>query len=192
LTDVKTTRLANRVKHAILRHYVWIAILLLIITGLALTRFGSVWRAEVNLGVIGIPFTFFFVAHQIRLAETRLFKELFQEFNVRYDKLNNRLNRIVMGDESAELSVRERDVLYNYFNLCAEEFLFYKEGFIPEQVWAFWERGMASFFSCARIWKEWQNDPGTGSFYGFVPPRNDSSSRPRESGDIGPIDQAAA
>ncbi len=39
----------------------------------------------------------------------------------------------------------DEKILYDYFNLCAEEFLFQEADYIDEKVWQSWLRGMAHF-----------------------------------------------
>jgi hypothetical protein len=103
------------------------------------------------------------------LDETKLFQELFVGFNERYNKLNARLNGIRFGPKESDLSDHERDVLFDYFNLCAEEYLFYKAGYIDHSVWNSWRQGMCVFFKVPRIRRLWDEDSKTGSYYDFRP-----------------------
>lgn len=86
------------------------------------------------LGAAGGLTTFLYTQH---LQETRLFTELFQRFNERFDNLNQQLNAMV---EIPTNVIREEDhqVLMDYFNLCAEEHLYYDAGYIDEAVWRSW------------------------------------------------------
>lgn len=77
-------------------------------------------------GVAG--FTYFL--YRQHLDDTKLFKELFAEFNARYDTVNDDINAILSGPTDGALSAREKDRLFSYFNLCAEEYFFYKAGYI--------------------------------------------------------------
>src|SRR5262245_10187679 len=121
--------------------------------------------------IIGVPFTFVILVQKQKLEETRLFKELFKEFNARYDLMNEDLNRIRTDATSIGMLTADRDVLYNYFNLCAEEYFFYLQGYIPEDVWRSWWKGMQTFFACPQVQRAWVDDPGGGSYYGFIPPK---------------------
>jgi hypothetical protein len=76
------------------------------------------------------------------LDEAKLFKELFAEFNARYDALNDDLNTILFGPPEGLLSADEREYLFSYFNLCAEEYFFYRAGYIDRRVWESWYRGV--------------------------------------------------
>jgi len=41
---------------------------------------------------------------------------------------------------------RGRELLFSYFNLCAEEYFFHKAGYVDQDVWKSWYRGMSVFF----------------------------------------------
>jgi len=132
-------------------------------------RFAAGHRPELLLSCIGAVagFTYFF--YRQHLDETKLFKELFIEFNRRYDKLNDRLNAILFGVCEGDLSDTERDLLFSYFNLCAEEYFFYRAGYIDHRVWKSWRRGMRIFFAHHRIRALWDRDCKADSYYGFQP-----------------------
>lgn len=123
-----------------------------------------------GLGAIG---GFAYFLYRQHLDETRLFKELFAEFNARYDKLNNDLNKILDGPEQGLPSTMERDTVFKYFNLCAEEYLFHKAGYIDKKVWNAWQKGMVIFFKNPRIAALWKSEEKTDSYYGFHPPSLD-------------------
>jgi hypothetical protein len=119
-------------------------------------------------GVVAVGgFTYFF--YRQHLDETKLFKELFVEFNERYDRLSDRLNGILFGRTEGDLSDTERELLFSYFNLCAEEYFFYKAGYIDHHVWKAWSRGMHVFFQHPRIRALWDCDCKDNSYYGFRP-----------------------
>jgi hypothetical protein len=97
---------------------------------------------------------------------TQLFVSLFKEFNSRYDLLNGKLNNIVNKTDD-ELSSDDKIVLFDYFNLCAEEYLFYKAGYIDKEVWHSWLAGMKHFTKNTSILSLWESDLKEGSYYGF-------------------------
>lgn len=68
----------------------------------------------------------------------------------------------------AYLALADKQVLFDYFNLCAEEYLYYKTGFIDEEVWASWLRGMGAFAKVEHIRSLWQAELEAGSYYGFT------------------------
>ena len=126
-------------------------------------------RPEVLLSSIGAVAGFSYFLYHQHLDETKLFKDLFIEFNVRYDKLNDGLNTILVGPKEGELSESERELVFSYFNLCAEEYFFYKAGYIDQSVWQAWCRGMDIFFTHPRIRDLWDADCRADSYYGFRP-----------------------
>lgn len=116
----------------------------------------------VTAAVAGFVYFLYSQHHQ----DTQLFVNLFKEFNARYDSLNEKLNAIV-ARESADLSAEERTVLFDYFNLCAEEYLFYKSGYIDQDVWRSWLAGMKYFARNAAVRSFWESDLNSNSYYGF-------------------------
>ena len=110
--------------------------------------------------------TFFFVQKQ-RIEELRIFKELFTEFNDRYDKLNDPLNKIIDGNQDEELTQVEKFVLFDYFNLCGEEYFFYRQRHIHPIVWEAWLNGMQFYYNQPRIGKLWIEELEQNSYYGF-------------------------
>ena len=134
-------------------------------------RFAAGHRPELLASAIGGVAGFTYFLYRQHLDETKLFKELFAEFNHRYDALNDPLNAILFGSREGELSADERARLFSYFNLCAEEYFFYKAGYIDRRVWQSWCRGMEVFFKHPRIQALWEQDRTANSYYGFRPPQ---------------------
>jgi hypothetical protein len=98
------------------------------------------WVVSVFGGVGGLT-TFIYAQH---LQETRLFTELFRAFNERYNNMNQILSAIAETSR-IEVASENRHVLFDYFNLCAEEYLYFRAGYIDESVWQSWVRGMKVF-----------------------------------------------
>src|SRR5438477_254599 len=121
-------------------------------------KIGSEWL----LSVVGALAAFVYFLYQRHLEDTKLFKELFVEFNARYDKLNNELNRI---RALTELEPADTKILFDYFNLCAEEFLFYEAEYIDEKVWQSWLRGMAHYAEHPSILALWRKEVSQESYY---------------------------
>ncbi len=114
----------------------------------------------------GLTGFFFFIQKQ-QLEELQLFKELFNSFNARYDKINDSLNKIYKDDIRKPLEEKERDTLDDYFNLCAEEYLYFKKGYIYPEVWKAWCNGMWFFLQNKRIGEMWQGEEESNSYYGL-------------------------
>jgi hypothetical protein len=133
--------------------------------------FPAAHRPELLVSFFGVVGGFFYFMYRQHLDETKLFKDLYVEFNGRYDALNDDLNAVLFGPPDGLLSPDERGRLFSYFNLCAEEYFFYKAGYIDRYVWASWCRGMKVFFAHPRIRALWEQDCKADSYYGFRPPQ---------------------
>jgi hypothetical protein len=107
--------------------------------------------------------TFLYTQH---LQETRLFTELFQQFNARYAGLNERLSAIAES-RGEGMSREDRQVLMDYFNLCAEEYLYFNAGYIDDSVWKSWMQGMRAYAAVSAIRALWEEELRSGSYYGF-------------------------
>lgn len=155
------------VKSILFRFYPITAIIVLFVS--VVGSVAGVLSLAAVAAMVGSTVSFAFAVQRQHIEETRLFRELFEQFNARYDRLNERLNAIYYNSTSveAELTEPERDVLFNYFNLCGEEFLYYREGFIHEQVWASWMKGMQFFRENPRIRYLWNEELQSGSYYGL-------------------------
>ncbi len=127
---------------------------------------GVDWK--ILLTVIGGLISFIYFIQNQQIDEARLFKDLFVEFNRRYDALNGALNEIIKEEDvSVFLKDSEKIILYDYFNLCAEEYLFYCKGYIYPEVWEYWVKGMGIYFKNPRVRKEWLEEKKTASYYGL-------------------------
>jgi hypothetical protein len=109
--------------------------------------------------------TIYFVQKQ-KLEEIKLFKDLFTEFNVRYDSLNGKISNIKSKETTNSDEINK--TLDDYFNICSEEYLFYKEGRIHNQVWGSWCRGMKEHLSDAVINSYWDKEQKENSYYGLT------------------------
>ena len=112
-------------------------------------------------------FVFSFGVQKQHLEEMKWFKELFQQFNSRYDALHEDLNRIYEHRPDLRLEEDEIKTLFKYFNLCGEEHLYYDKGFICEEAWTAWYNGMTFFRQNPRIRKLWDDDLKTDAYYGL-------------------------
>lgn len=118
------------------------------------------------------------------LSNDNLQKQLFIEFNARYDKMNDILQFIL--DFSEEDIVRYLDSnneelfgdykkefikfkINDYFNLCAEEYYWYSKKRIDDRIWNSWKKGMDDIYDKSEIirkqWQEEIKNDGWKSFY---------------------------
>src|SRR5690606_15779374 len=82
-------------------------------------------------------------------------------------RLNDQLNEIVAREQPSFITASDKNVLFDYFNLCAEEYLYFKAGCIEAQVWESWVSGMRYFSQSEVIRRLWVEELETGSYYGF-------------------------
>ena len=116
------------------------------------------------LGAVGGFLGFLYSGHR---EEARIFIDLFSAFNERYDKLNDHLAAIQSRVPGLALATDQTTCLVDYFNLCAEEYLFYQGGYIDELVWKAWCRGMKQYLADGEVMRLFQQELSTGSYYGF-------------------------
>jgi hypothetical protein len=110
---------------------------------------------------------FCYFLYSQHIQQTKLFIDLFTAFNSRYDKLNKPLNMMLVRGDGNTLRPEDVNVLYDYFNLCAEEYLYYKSGYIDSNVWESWTQGMKIFTNDDEIKRLWVHEIQSGSYYGF-------------------------
>lgn len=154
-------------KFKIFRYYFPIALsvsIILVVTGFFFSERLD-WKLIITL-IGSIISSIYFIEKQ-KLEQLRLFKDLFSELNKRYDGLNEKLNEILAENQQNELTSEQINILYDYFNLCSEEYLYYKEGFIYPEVWKAWCNGMKFFGQDKRIRELWQEEARADSYYGF-------------------------
>jgi hypothetical protein len=165
VTTNKTLPQPHRVKFWVFRYYTALVVCSLVAV-VALYRQGQINWQIFWAFVAGIT-SFGYAVLKQKLDEVRLFKDLFAEFNKRYENLAAELERIRTGELSAVLSQADIGILYKYFNLCGEEYLYYTHGFIYPEVWRAWYAGMLIFYKSERIRKVWDEELKTHSYYGL-------------------------
>lgn len=117
--------------------------------------------------VIGGIFALIFFIQKHKLDEARYFNDIFSKFNERYDELNDILSTIKNDD--APLSDEQNKKLVDYFNLCSEEYLIFKQGYIPLEVWKSWMAGVEQYWKVKKIQVKWELELRTNSYYEFDP-----------------------
>lgn len=125
----------------------------------------AVRKQELVLAWVAGCWAFTHFQHQHTLAANRFFFELFVRFNERYDGMNEALQLI--ADGKGPLSTEERAQVVDYFNLCAEEYMFHVRGYIPDDVYRSWRAGMDYYAMKDRFMRVWEQEKETGSYYGF-------------------------
>lgn len=143
-------------------------VLLALLVPIVFKTWAHDWQVLVT--VMGGLFSFAYAVQKLALEESRLFRELFGEFNARYDQLDSALNTIRDGDAATPLTPGEKGTLYRYFNLCGEEFLYYMKGYIDPEAWKSWSNGMMIYYRNPRIQRLWEGELRSNSYYGLTLP----------------------
>ncbi len=147
--------MARYAKEYVFRQHWKIALVACAVGIAAVMLFVERERGTLIIGIVAWGLGFSYFALTQRLQELRLFHQLFTDFNKRYDKMNEKLSDI----RSAErLSAEDKKKLVDYFNLCAEEFLWFEEGYLPPAVWRSWCRGMRSYITKPHIRALWNRE----------------------------------
>ena len=160
----------TRLKFSIYQYY----LAFIILTAVGSVVFVVLFWPHINnpgiilLTIFGSLASLIFIIQKQQLEEMNSFKELFNEFNRRYNELNESLNSIVRTNPDQSLSTKQIDILYDYFNLCGEEYLFYQKGYIYPEVWRAWCNGIYYYLSHPSIGKTWKQEEETDSYYGLT------------------------
>jgi len=150
-----------RIKFWFFEHYWW----LLFLFGVA-AIFVLLWRQQplpTVVAVVGALLSLIYFLQKQKLEEMRLFREIFKECNARYDLMNEDLATI--ASLSPELSLQNRVKVVDYLNLCGEEYLYFKRGYIEPSVWEAWHNGMKFWTTAPAIHAVWEAEKQTGSYY---------------------------
>lgn len=106
------------------------------------------------------------------MEQDRMMKDLFKEFNARYDKINNSLKQIEKKCKNLKELEEHPKLAYklnDFFNLCAEEYYWHKKGRIDKDIWEAWSDGMNDWYNDVEvIQKAWEAEikyRGCKSYY---------------------------
>jgi hypothetical protein len=121
--------------------------------------------SSVLLTAVGSLWALAFYLHGRHAEDARFVKELLTDFNQRYDNLGTDLQRAMRIHGAFDVDAQLRFV--KYFNLCAEEWLFWRSGYIYDPVWRAWENGMKQYAPDPRVIALWKKECATDSYYGF-------------------------
>lgn len=116
-------------------------------------------------GICASYFALIYFVQKQKLDEDRLVRDLFRDFNDRYDAIRADLNSVLIGN--GDLAPQETITADRYLNLCAEEYFFYSTGRVPERVWKAWSLGMISLLKCPRMLEYAGKELKSDSYYGF-------------------------
>lgn len=113
-----------------------------------------------------------------KIEDDKMFKELFQAFNSRYSaETNDILNELRKSSSEVSLSQIKtvenktaENIIIDYFNLCAEEYLWYSKGRIPEDIWKAWKVGIIENMKIPQVKALYKKEVESSelSYYGLV------------------------
>lgn len=149
----------------IFKNYWWIALLGAALGIGSVVIFTTGQKTSLIGSIIAGALGFCYFVQQQKLAEMSLFKQLFTEFNQRYDELNERLHQIATSGKPPDDDARQ--AINDYFNLCGEEYLFFTEGYIHPEAWRSWCAGMKVYFDQEPFYSMWGKENATNSYYGL-------------------------
>lgn len=113
--------------------------------------------------VIGTLLSLGYFFQKQKLEELRLFRDIFKECNARYYQMNDALDAI--AKKTVELEPEEKAKVIDYLNLCGEQYLYYKLGYIEPSVWQAWFTGMQAHVVVPNISGIWAVEKRKGSYY---------------------------
>lgn len=151
-----------KLKFWFFEHYWWLVCLSVLTALVALLFLGE--PVTTIATVVGAILSLAYFLQKQKLEELRLFRELFKEFNERYDEINGDLACIAALNAS-EVTADHRLKVVDYLNLCGEEYLYYKRGYIEPSVWTTWLKGMQVLISSPAIGEIWNQEKTTGAYY---------------------------
>lgn len=123
------------------------------------------------LGSIALYFSW----QQKKIAHDQMMKELFTEFNKRYDDVNQFLEEIerlyptIDALNLAPNAVELKNRAIDYFNLCAEEYFWYNKNRVDKEIWNSWFEGMNYWYnnvsSIKTLWEIEIREKGRKTYY---------------------------
>lgn len=145
------------------------SIIFLIVIGLS---YYSMIDNKLLLGILVSIASIYFGLLKYKIENDKIFKELFTDFNNKYDSKFNDLINELKNDDRRELNQKEINLIIDYFNLCAEEFLWRQKGRIPKIVWTAWLSGILENMKIKQVRKVLKNEiaseNGRKSYYGLI------------------------
>ncbi|MBL0049719.1 MAG: hypothetical protein IPP32_16675 [Bacteroidetes bacterium] len=99
----------------------------------------QLFKVEIFGTILILLTTIYFSLKSYFLEYDKFFKELFIGFNNRYNEINENLNSIT---NATQLNDNEKKTVIDYFNICAEEYMWNKRGRIPLGVYLSWEEDL--------------------------------------------------
>ena len=134
--------------------------------------------SPIILGGVGIYITLKYNSANKKLNHEKMEKDLFTEFNKRYDHLNDTLSLLDVDFTTDKLHnikalYNDNKSLYHcvidYFNLCGEQYYWKSKGRISDEIWNSWHAGMMAYYTkyevVRKLWEEESKGDGYKAYY---------------------------
>jgi hypothetical protein len=155
-----------------IRKYSETIIVLILFSIILILKRESLIDEKLLFGLMGTVATLYFGIIKFKIENDILFKELFNSFNEKYDNNFNDLLNELKDKPKYELSSKEKNLVIDYLNLCAEEYLWRTRNRIPNNVWNSWKAGIKENLNIKQIneiyIKEISTLNSVESYYGLV------------------------
>lgn len=125
---------------------------------------------EILVAALSGTFATAFFAYRAHADDAKFMRELLLHFNSRYDKLNDELQTMLNAPSGTPVEEFEKIIIIDYFNLCAEEWLFRRAGYVWDPVWESWENGMRQYATLDCVRNIWMEERQSNSYYGWELP----------------------
>lgn len=136
---------------------------------------------EIILSVVGGYSALYFGLTKHWMEKDKMFKDLFEDFNARFNSMNDDLNKIRENKQRPEGSRPDDEVIQAYLNLCSEEYLWFKRGRIDAKVWRAWLKGAEYYLGGEKIRDLFEEESKENeSYYGLfdvlkIPPKKENN-----------------
>jgi hypothetical protein len=134
----------------------------------------KIFNGEIFTAIFASVVTAYYAYLKLKIENDKMFKDLFESFNNKYNgdtnDIFNELRKISPETKIEEVKENGENIILDYFNLCAEEYLWYSKGRIPEKVWKAWKCGIIENINIPQVKELYKKEikNGTDSFYGLV------------------------
>ncbi len=107
-----------------------------------------------------------------KIAHEQFFRQIFTDFNKRFDLMNDALNQIRIGEKEIkyENTTKTREsIILDYLNLCSEEYLWFSKRRIDLKVWIAWRQGMDYYLKSEHFIEIFEKQKAErSSYYGLI------------------------
>ena len=164
-----------------------VAFILLLATCFALYK----WQinTQVIVGIFASIVAIYYGYQKQKIENDKMFKDLFESFNTKYNgetndifnelrrctaekSINGIYNELVKNSEKSREGIKPtgENIVIDYFNLCAEEYLWFSKGRIPKKVWDAWKCGIIANIKIPQVEELYKKEIENSkqSFYGLI------------------------